>query len=189
MEVIIDGYNLLMKVGRLAARLQAGELYRSREMMLYLLARSRRRDLHAATVFFDSRRLDPGRLPGPEGTSLRIRRESRGELGVVFSPPGVEADAVIKEYLEERALLGKAGQALLVTSDRALAAYARSLGARIETSEECAKALVGHRRARHGAAPKGEPVDAAKELAAPGDDEVEAWLDYFGIEGDGAVEL
>lgn len=189
METLIDGYNLLMKVGRLAERMREGEIYRAREMLLYMLSRSRRKDLNAATVVFDSQRLLPGDLPGPEGMSLRIRREAHGSLGVIFSPPGSDADTVIKEYLEERSLLGKAGGVRLVTSDRQLAAYSRSLGARIETSEECARALVGHQRPRHGKGQRHERPEPGKELAAPSDQEVEAWLRYFDMEGDGAVEF
>ncbi|MHC4916263.1 MAG: NYN domain-containing protein [Planctomycetota bacterium] len=189
METLIDGYNLLMKIGRLADKLRGGEILRSREMLLYMLARAKRKDLNAATVVFDSKRLKPGRLAEPEGTSLHIRRERRGGLGVIFSPPGTDADTVIKEYLEERVLLGKGGEVLLVTSDRQLAAYARSVGARIETSDECAKYLVGHRRPRHGKRRKRERPEPGKELAAPTDEEVEAWLRYFDMEGDAAVEL
>ncbi len=189
METLIDGYNLLMKVGRLAERMREGDLSRAREMMLYMLSRARRKDLNAATVVFDSKRMLPGILPGPEGLSLCIRRESRSSLGVTFSPPGSDADTVIKEYMEERSLLGKGGEVRLVTSDRQLAAYARSLGARIETSEECAKHLVGHRRPRHGKGQRRERPEPGKELAAPSDEEVEAWLHYFGMEGDGAVEF
>jgi predicted RNA-binding protein with PIN domain len=189
LETLIDGYNLLMKIGRLASKLRGGEIFRSREMLLYMLARSGRKDLNAATVVFDSKRLRLGSLPPPEGTNLRIRRERRGSLGVIFSPPGVEADEVIKEYLEERAELGKADQVRLVTSDRQLASYSRSLGARIETSEECAKHLVGHQRPRHGRRKNRDVPEPGKELAAPTDEEVEAWLRYFDMEGDTAVEF
>ncbi len=189
METLVDGYNLLMKIGRLAEKLRGGEIFRSREMLLYMLSRSRRKELNSATVVFDSKRLKPGGLAEPEGTSLRIRRERRGGLGVIFSPPGSDADTVIKEYLEERLLLGKSGEVKLVTSDRQLAAYARSVGAQIETSDECAKSLVGHRRPRHGKRRKHERPEPGKELAAPTDDEVEAWLQYFDIEGDGVVEF
>jgi len=188
-ETIIDGYNLLMKIGRLVNKLAGGELKSSREMLLYMLSRSKRKDLNSATVIFDANRLKLGSLLPPEGTSLHISRERRGSIGVVFSPPGVEADEVIKEYVEERSLLEKAGQVKLVTSDRALAAYVRSLGARIETSEECAKHLVGHRRPRHGQRKQHERVEPGKELAAPSDAEVEAWLRYFDMEGDAAIEF
>ena len=72
----------------------------------------------------------------------------------------VKADAHgVMDSLEERSLLGKTGEIRLVTSDRQLAAYARSLGARIETSEECAKHLVGHRR------PPGHVSSARRERA------------------------
>ena len=76
-----------------------------------------------------------------------------------------------------------------MTSDRQLAAYARSVGARIETSEACAKHLVGHQRPRHGRRKKHEKPEPGKELAAPSDEEVEAWLRYFGMEEDTAVEF
>jgi predicted RNA-binding protein with PIN domain len=188
-ETLIDGYNLLMKIGRLADKLRGGELMRSREMLLYMLSRSRRKDLNSATVFFDSGRMRLGKLPPPEGTNLRVQRQRRGALGVVFSPPGVEADEVIKDYLEERRLLQKTDRVKLVTSDRALAAYARSVGAGIETSEECARHLVGHRRPRHGRRQKRERPEPGKELAAPTDEEVEAWLRYFDMEGDAAIEF
>jgi predicted RNA-binding protein with PIN domain len=186
---MIDGYNLLMKIGRLADKLRDGEMMRAREMLLYMLSRSKRKDFNAATVIFDSKRLKLGALAPPEGIGLHVSRQRRGSIGVVFSPPGVEADEVIKEYLEERALLKKAGQVRLVTSDRALASYARSLGARIETSEECARHLVGHQRPRHGHKQKHERPEPGKELAAPTDQEVEAWLRYFDMEGDAAVEF
>jgi len=188
-ETLIDGYNLLMKIGRLADKLRGGEIMRSREMLLYMLSRSKRKDLNAATVVFDSTRLKLGKLPPPEGTTWRVKRERSGTVGVVFSPPGVEADEVIKEYLEERALLKKTERVRLVTSDRALASYARSLGARIETSDECARHLVGHRRPRHGRKTKHERPEPGKELAAPSDEEVEAWLRYFDMEGDAAFEF
>lgn len=189
METVIDGYNLLMKIGRLAELLHGGQIQRSREMLLYLLRRSSRADLNNATVVFDSRRLNPGALPGPEGASIRIRRQRDSGLGVIFSPPGSDADTVIKEYLEERFLGDPDGPVRLVTSDRPLAAYARQVGARIETSEECAKALVGHQRPRHGVRRREERPEPGKELAAPSESEVEAWLRYFGMSGDEPIEF
>jgi len=189
-QVLIDGYNLIMKIGRLAERFRAGELEYAREVLLHMLGRARRPELRAATVVFDARRLGKPGLPGPEGLSLR--RERRGTLGVVFSPPGSDADQVIKDFVEERALVGKAREVVVVTSDRGLASYARSVGARIETSEECAKALVGHERPRHGRPTRttaAGPAEADKELAAPTDDEVDRWLRYFGLEGDQPIEL
>lgn len=190
MEVLIDGYNLIMKIGRLAERVRAGELQYAREVLLHLLARARRPELRGATVVFDARRLSLAALPGPEGLSLR--RERRGALGIIFSPPGSDADGVIKEYMEERALVGKGRQVRVVTSDRQLAAYVRSLGARIETSEDCARALAGRERPRHGRptrATAAEPAEPEKELAQPADDEIQGWLRYFGLEGDEPIEL
>ncbi len=190
MEVVVDGYNLIMKIGRLAERVRAGELQYSREVLLHLLSRAKRTEFHSATVVFDARRLGARHLPGPEGLSLR--RERRGALGVVFSPPGSDADEVIKELVEERAVVGKAREVLVVTSDRALASYARSVGARIETSEECAKSLAARERPRHGRPTRDNrsgPPEPEKELAAPADDEVERWSRYFGLKGDEPIEL
>lgn len=190
MLVLVDGYNLIMKIGRLAERVRAGELQYAREVLLSMLARAKRSDFHSATVVFDARRLGRKPLPGPEG--LSIRRERRGTLGIVFSPPGSDADEVIKEFVEERALVGKAREVLVVTSDRALAAYVRSVGARIETSEECARSIVGRERPRHGRPTRSNasgPPEPEKELAAPSDDEAERWLKYFGMEGDEPIEL
>jgi len=189
-EVVVDGYNLIMKIGRLAERVRAGELQYSREVLLHLLSRAKRTEFHSATVVFDARRLGGKPLPGPEGLSLR--RERRGTLGVVFSPPGSDADEVIKELVEERAAVGKAREVLVVTSDRALASYARSVGARIETSEECARSLAGRERPRHGRPTRDNrsgPPEPEKELAAPADDEVERWSRYFGLKGDEPIEL
>ncbi|HOX05144.1 MAG TPA: NYN domain-containing protein [Planctomycetota bacterium] len=190
MQVIVDGYNLIMKIGRLAERVRMGELQYSREVLLHLLARAKRSEFHSATVVFDARRLGAKPLPGPEGLSLR--RECRGRMGVIFSPPGSDADEVIKELAEERALVGKARELLVVTSDRSLASYVRSVGARIETSEECARSLIGRERPRHGRPTRQDgsaPAEPEKELAAPGDDEVGRWLRYFEMKGDEPIEL
>ena len=191
MEAIIDGYNLMMKIGRLASLTRAGDLQRARETLLHFLSRSNRPELRGATVVFDARHPPEGDgLAGPEGLSLR--RERRGGLGVIFAPPGSDADTVIKDYVEERAAVGKARGVHLVTSDRQLASYARGLGARIETSEECARHLAGHWRPRHGRPPEEgapRPGEPEKELAGPPDEEIERWLRYFGMSKDESVEF
>jgi predicted RNA-binding protein with PIN domain len=191
MEAIIDGYNLMMKIGRLASMTRAGGLHRARETLLHFLSRSNRPELRGATVVFDARHPPEGSgLAGPEGLSLR--RERRGQLGVIFAPRGSDADTVIKDLVEERSAVGKARSVLLVTSDRQVASYARGLGARIETSEECARHLASHGRPRHGrpseeTAPR--PGDPEKELAGPPDDEIDSWLRYFGMAEDETIEF
>ena len=191
MEAVIDGYNLMMKIGRLASMTRAGGLHRARETLLHFLSRSNRPELRSATVVFDARHPPEGAgLVGPEGLSLR--RERRGSLGVIFAPRGSDADTVIKDYVEERAAVGKARGVHLVTSDRQLASYARGLGARIETSEECDRHLAGHWRPRHGQQPEENsrpPSEPEKELAGPPDDEIDSWLRYFGMAEDETIEF
>jgi len=173
---LIDGYNLLMKCAplrRLVESEPAKGIERARGLLLSRLAFSREAELARATVIFDGSRV--GAYVPPHGLS-------RGNVRAHFSEPGTSADDLILTYVraaeEPRAIR-------VVTSDRELAGHARTLGARALESEAVADRLF----------PPGEPVrhkpargpgesDSALRRAPKRDDEVGAWLDYFGFEGE-----
>jgi predicted RNA-binding protein with PIN domain len=188
-ETIIDGYNLLMKISFLAEKLRGGEVKRSREMLIHLLQHSKRKELKRATVVFDSPGLKPGTSPPSDLISLSSQRQMCGSVGIVFSPSGIDADTVIKEFMEERELMAKGREVRVITSDRQVASYARRLGARIESSEECARGLLRPIGSRHRNRRKQEPVEPGKATAAPSAEDVQAWLEYFDIDDDQPIEL
>ena len=180
MTTLVDGYNLLMKCAPLRKLLEAEPergVERARRVLLSRLAVSREDELARATVVFDGSRV--GAYVPPHGLS-------RGNVRAHFSEPGTSADELILTYLRaaEDARVYR-----VVTSDRELAQHARALGARTIEAEVVAERLFPQGEPKRHKEPRAGAEISAREEAArrrppARDDEVEAWLDYFGFEGE-----
>ena len=122
MHVVIDGYNVMHS---LPTGLEwPGVSFKDRReafldrLNAYSVERS-----HRITVVFDG-----ARGGDPEGGS-----ETYGIIRVVYSPRGVEADAIIREIVESDP---RPGDLLVVSSDKGVSGYSRSLGASVARADE-----------------------------------------------------
>ncbi len=152
MPLIIDGHNLIGQMRNISLSDPDDE-----EQLLERLAsyQSRRRD--EMVVVFDSG--PQGGLPGGG------RRE--GGLRVVYARAGQRADDVIIRLVRARG--GSTCQ--VVTSDRAVQAEVRGLGANVIPSQEFARRLQP--------APQNAPRRPSEKERPPSASEVEAWLEIF----------
>lgn len=117
LDLVIDGYNLIMrKSGNGFA-----DLEEQREILITQLQTYKKVRRVKVTVVFDA----SGR-PG-----LSRDAENIGGIRVMYSPSGVEADALIKKIAKE-----KREGATIVTSDNDLANYSRAVGAVVVSTEE-----------------------------------------------------
>ena len=107
-RIVIDGYNVLAKMGGMT-----GSLESRREWLIRLLGEFRHDRGHDITLVFDGERGD-----WPAESYSRTRG-----IEVVFSRTGEKADHVIKRMAEDRE-----GDLTVVTSDREVASYAETCG-------------------------------------------------------------
>ncbi len=120
-HLIIDGYNVLGRVGGLS-----GPIEPARESMLQALAEYQQRKLHPITIVFDGwKQRDPSE-----------RREHRAGVLVVYSRRGERADQVIQRLAREYG-----ADAAVVTSDREVARSAQASGAFVMGAQEFALKL------------------------------------------------
>jgi predicted RNA-binding protein with PIN domain len=126
MHVIVDGYNLLGFLGLMISRPGSGEMEAARESLLHDLAQYRQRKGHAVTVVFDGWK---------QGLSVE-RQEHRLGLEVIYSRRGEKADRVVQRLAE---LYG--AQAAVVSSDREVSDWARTVGAFVMSAGEFAASL------------------------------------------------
>jgi predicted RNA-binding protein with PIN domain len=120
LHLIIDGYNLIRTSPSLT-RPQAQDLDMGREALLTRLASYRRIKPRPITVVFDA----------AQGSPLHRKNDVFQGIKVVYSPANTSADHVIKKMARE-----KGSQALVVTSDRALAEAVERDGATAIPSQE-----------------------------------------------------
>ena len=120
MRIIVDGYNVIRQWPELAM-LDRGDLQSGREGLLRALQAYRRSRGHRITVVFDGR--EQGGFSETTGrfAGIEVRYSRRGET----------ADAVIARLVAE----GGAG-AVVVSSDRDVAATARRFGAATLPAED-----------------------------------------------------
>lgn len=145
--LILDGHNLIGRMPGLSLSDEEG----GREVVLRRVGARKGSGREAVVVVFD------GNRPGAP-------HEGRfGGLRVVYSPAGRSADDEILRRLAQ----GNPLSATVVTSDRALGAKARSLGATVESCEAFLAKI----------APLPRSAVEVKPEAGPG--EVEAWLEVF----------
>lgn len=140
LHIIIDGYNLVRRSEELS-RIDRADITRGREALIERLAAYRRLKPHRITVVFD----------GTGAPALSPARDRMKGIGIVFSRSGESADAVIARMArQERAA------ALVVSSDRAVVASARSCGAAVIESAEF-EARLAMASAMEGSDPAEEP--------------------------------
>ena len=111
-----------------------------------------------ATVVFDGHPLRPD-----------MASQDLGLLSLRVPPPGQDADTVIRELVERAP---RAAELIVVTSDKALYSYVKTLGASVLRAHEW-NALERH------APPRGRGASSASEKPDREDD-VEGWLKKFG---------
>jgi uncharacterized protein len=142
MHLIIDGYNVIRQSQELQC-LDARELEAGRTALLARLADYRKRRHHKITVVFD----------GWLGGGLQETRDRQAGLAIIFSRRGEKADEVIK-----RLLSADRQQALVVTSDREIQAWAQTVGA--------AWITAGQFELQHLLAREDEPGEESEEAGA-----------------------
>lgn len=141
-HLVIDGYNLLGRIGGLSGRMEA-----ARESLLLSLAAYRHRKGHAMTVVFDG---------WQQGQPFE-QREHRAGVQVVYSKRGERADQVIQRLAREYGV-----DCTVVSSDREIVATARAHGAFVlEANEFAAKLLLERRSAGTAAHKELDPGDEA----------------------------
>jgi uncharacterized protein len=117
-HLIIDGYNLLGRVGGLS-----GDMEAARESLLQALAAYRHRKNHPITIVFD----------GWQQGQLTEHREHRAGVHVVYSKKGMRADQVIQRLAREYG-----DDCAVVSSDHEVARSAQVSGAFIMGAQEFA---------------------------------------------------
>ena len=119
-HVIIDGYNFL-HASSLLAGMDRAPMDEAREVLVDLLASYKKARAHAITVVFDAQfAVDAG-----------SRRFWQKGIEIIFSSHGQLADAVIKNMASK-----EREKAVVVTSDRDVAAHAASAGAAVVSAQE-----------------------------------------------------
>jgi hypothetical protein len=120
MHIIIDGYNLIRQ-STVLSRLDRQDIARGREALIDQLAAYRRLKPHRITVVFDGARA-PELSPG---------RDRVKGISIVFSRGGELADSVITRMARQ-----EREQAMVVSSDQAVARTAAAFGASVIDSRE-----------------------------------------------------
>ena len=127
MHLIIDGYNIMHA---LPVREEwSGRSFQDRRASFldslkgYAVGRS-----HRITVVFD----------GAKGGDAQGGAETYAGIQVLYSARGVEADQVLRDIIERAA---SPEDVLLVTSDKSVSEYARSLGASVARADELIRKL------------------------------------------------
>ncbi len=130
--VVLDGYNVIHAVPELRAQLRHG-LEAARRALLAVCQHAivARKDLARLYVVFDG-----------DSDATPIRQERVGQVIILFSSRGEEADDVILRLIRE----GEPGQAVvLVTNDAYVFANSRAHGARVMSAAEWYAASVARR--------------------------------------------
>lgn len=112
MHILIDGYNLIRQ-SEVFRRYDRMSLEAGRNALMHSLAAYKKQAGHRVTVVFDAR----------EGGFLTEERDRSGGVGVLYSRMGETADDLIKRMIEARK-----EELVVVTSDRAIAAFASRRG-------------------------------------------------------------
>ncbi|MBI3272728.1 MAG: NYN domain-containing protein [Planctomycetes bacterium] len=168
--LLIDGYNLAFaRKERRIAKSSRSELQVVREDLLDLLAEYHALRPEPITVVFDGDKCED---PGP-------RRGRRAGIDVVFSPRHVNADTVIKTFIQRSA---HPGDLRVVSTDREVGGAARVAGA---TPIESA-AFLEHVRATLAPPPSAPPPDEPrpKSEGALDANETRRWMELFDVDGE-----
>jgi len=120
MHIIIDGYNLIRQ-SKVLSQIDRQDIARGREALIRQLAAYRRLKPHRITVVFD----------GVRAPELSPPRDRVMGITIVFSRGGEFADTVITRMARQ-----EGGQAMVVSSDLAIARTAEACGAAVIDSPE-----------------------------------------------------
>jgi predicted RNA-binding protein with PIN domain len=153
MPYLIDGNNLLGSWGG-----PRGPDDRRSEVVRRVAAFCRARNVKA-TIVFDGHPLRPD-----------MASQELGRVSLRVPPPGADADSVIRELVERAP---RPAELIVVTSDKALYSYVKTLGARVLRAHEWNAA---ERQLSSGATPDG----ASKGEKPESESDVEGWLKRFG---------
>jgi len=121
MRYIIDGYNLIMSSG-FSDDFDFNRAQTKREKLISLLASFKTNNRVNISVVFDGGKTD----------ELDIGRQSIDGIDIYYSRGGQEADQVIKDIVEG---LQNPREVTVVSSDKGITAYVKSLGASIESAQ------------------------------------------------------
>lgn len=115
-HILIDGYNLMAKMGGIGGSLEA-----QRERFIRTLSQYRTRKYHTMTVVFD----------GEKGGQMAEGHERTMGINIVFSRLGEKADDVIKRMVKRHE-----EEYTVITSDKEIASCAEGSGHTAIPSEE-----------------------------------------------------
>jgi hypothetical protein len=141
LHIIIDGYNLIRQ-SKALSRLDREDIARGREALIGQLAAYRRLKPHRITVVFD----------GVGAPDLSPSRDRVQGITIVFSRRGEAADTVITRMARQ-----EGGQAMVVSSDLAVARTAEACGASVIESPEFEARMTMAVAMEGLAEPEGEP--------------------------------
>lgn len=122
LHIIIDGYNLIRQ-SHYFRRIESNTLERARDTLISKLSEYKKIKRHKITIVFDG-------TNAPNFFSMTGGGTIKG-IGVKFSRPGEEADAVIK-----RMAAYEREKALIVSSDNEIVHYVEEKGAATIPSHE-----------------------------------------------------
>jgi len=115
LHYLIDGYNVIRQMSFLSGKTLRGE----REGLIRFIEEKKPQGKNKVTIVFD----------GQKGVSLPSLTNSK--IGVIFTK-GVSADDKIKKMVEK----GKGKQMVVVSDDKGIKFYVRSLGAKVLSVKE-----------------------------------------------------
>ncbi len=145
MRLLIDGYNLLFRVKEKSSTLRAARQELIDDLSALLSSRT-----FESSVIFDS---------DDSLAEIFPTRSEHPPIEVIYSPHGKTADCYILELVE---IAKRPAEITVVSSDRALTAQAKSMGAQIMTVEAFLK-MVERKKATH--TEDDTPHISEKELA------------------------
>lgn len=167
--LVIDGYNLIFAHPKAPDVSRPGALEKARGRLLQLLAEHHAWKSIQITVVFDGRLEPPPDLP-------RFGRQYG--IDIVFSAKGVTADTVIVDTVEKAE---HPRSFRVVSSDRAIVAAVRKLGAATTPSTE----FWGEIEARRAKRQKDVEEEVDPKMHGLTKGETEAWLREFGYDEEG----
>lgn len=127
MHLVVDGYNVMhaLPVGQ---EWPGRSFKERRNVFLDRLNAYTGERAHRVTVVFD----------GAKGGDEMGGSETHGGIQVLYTARGIEADQVIRELVERAS---PPGEILLVSSDKSVSGYVRSLGASTARADELVRRL------------------------------------------------
>jgi uncharacterized protein len=160
MRFLIDGYNLLHRLGLMRTRMGPGELAGARQRLVSLLTKAFGSDANSICIVFDSAGASAKRAPDRIEKDIDIRFARRGEV----------ADDVIEELIRAHSA---PKQLAVISDDHRLQRAARRRACRVLS---CTSYLEEVERKIRPNGPD-RPADAG-DAPAPADD-AEFWLRTF----------